>query len=204
MWQDSGSKEIRKTLSFSSGMTLIEILSVAAISSFIVGVLFYVLNSGQSSWAVSRAKVESQSEARRSIDWITKDARQSVSWDLADAGNDPSETHIKFRLVQGYDANGEALVLASDYLEYTYDPDSHTITRRLSDASDNTLETWTLNNIMEAPFYTKDNLANTVLLNAADLLTSRKLIIRIRTQIQVKEGVVVQTTLTDEVKIRNE
>lgn len=196
--------EKRKVLSRGSGFTLVEVLNVAVISAFIMGVLFYALNSGQFSWEVNAARAQVQAEVRRSIDWITKDARQTVSWDLGDVDNSPSGTHIKFRQVLGWDINTKVLQLTSECLEYTYDANSHTITRRRSDSSDNTLQTWTLNNIVEPPFYTRDTSGNTVTLNTGDLLTSRKLIVRIKGQKQVRGGLIIESTLTEEVKIRNE
>lgn len=187
-----------------TGFTFIEVFCVAVISSLIITAFFLALNTGGFSKSVSSAKVEVQSEVRRAMDWVAKDVRQAVSWDIADANNGPADTHIKFRQVQGWDTNAEALVLTDNYLEYTFEANSNTITRRQSDASNNTIQTWVLRDITQPPFYTRDNFGNVVPLNSGNLLTSRKLIIAIAGQKQINGSLNATAALTEEVKIRNE
>jgi hypothetical protein len=169
--------------------------------------LFLAWNMGEFSSSVSSTKVDLQAEVRRTMDWITKDVRQSVSWEIADAvNNNPSDTHIKFRQVQGWNTTSDTYLLNGNYTEYTYNAGSNTITRRVSDASNNTLQTWNFNNIMQAPFYTRDSGSNTVPLtgHSSDLLTSRRLIIVIAGQKQVRGSTNTTYALTEEVKVRNE
>jgi type II secretory pathway component PulJ len=195
---------IKKHRFQAKGMTIVEAFCSAVISALIIGAMFYALSTGEYSKTVSSARVEVQAEARRTLDWIAKDVRQTVSWDMADASNSPSDSHIKFRKVEGWNATTELLLLSNNYTEYAYDSDSHTIMRRLSDSDNNTLGEWTLNNIVQPPFYTRDSSESIVSLNSGDLLTSRKLIIDIVGQKQIRGSLNATATLTEEVKIRNE
>lgn len=195
---------MKKYLFLNKGFTIVEVFCSAIIISFIVGVLFYTLSSGEYSRAASAAKIDVQSEVRRSMDWITRDVRQAVSWDIAEASNSPSDMHIKFRQVEGWNTTSELLLLSSNYTEYSYDTFNHTVTRRLSDSSNNTIQTWTLNNIMQAPFYTMDGSGSVVSLNGGDLLTSRKLVVLIHGSKPIKGSLNATSVLTEEVKIRNE
>ncbi len=187
-----------------NGITIVEVLFVAVIASLLIAGLFYALNIGEFSGTFSSAKVQIQAEVRRTLDWIAKDVRQTVSWDIADINNSPSSTHIKFRQVLGWDTVSETYLLSNNYVEYSFDPTLNTITRRLSDTSNTTLQTWNLSNIIQPPFYTLDSSNNVVPLNSSDLLTSRRLIIKIAGQKQVRGSLNTTATLTTEVKIRNE
>ncbi len=195
---------MKKYLFPNNGFTIVEVFCSAVVISFIVGVLYYTLSSGEYSRAASATKIDVQSEVRRSMDWITRDVRQAVSWDIADASNTPSDTHIKFRRVEGWNTTSELLLLSSNYTEYTYDGNNDTITRRLSDASNNTIQTWALNNITQVPFYTRDGSGSVVALNGGDLLTSRKLVVLIQGSKPIKGSLNATSVLTEEVKIRNE
>ncbi|KPK98577.1 MAG: hypothetical protein AMJ95_03550 [Omnitrophica WOR_2 bacterium SM23_72] len=195
---------MRKYLFSIKGFTIVEVLCSAIVISFIVGVLFYALSSGEYSRTASAAKIDVQSEVRRSMDWIARDVRQAVSWDIADTSNSPSDTHIKFRKVEGWNTTSELLLLSNNYTEYTYNTSNHTVIRRLSDSSNNTIQTWTLNNIQQAPFYTVNSSGSVVPLNDGDLLTSRKLILVINGTKPIKGSLNATATLTEEVKIRNE
>ncbi|MCM8796721.1 MAG: hypothetical protein NC923_02405 [Candidatus Omnitrophica bacterium] len=166
-----------------------------------MGCVFYALNIIQDSTALSSTKANLQASLRYALDWIVKDVRQSVSWDVAN--NKPSSSYIKFRQVQGWDTTADTFLLSSYYLEYIYDPNAHTITRRLSDATNNTLQTWVFHNITQPPFSTVNSSGTIVALNSTDLLTSRVLIIQISGETQVNIHTSTSYTLTGEVKIRN-
>jgi len=192
------------SLNKTDGITIVEVLFVAAIVSLIIAGLFYALNTGEFSGTFSSAKGEIQAQVRRTLDWIVKDVRQTVSWDIADINNSPSPTHIKFRQVLGWDTVSETYLLSNNYIEYSFDSALNTIIRRLSDTSNTTLQTWKLSNIIQPPFYTKDSFGSVVPLNSSDLLTSRRLIIKIAGQKQVRGPINTTASLTTEVKIRNE
>jgi len=195
---------MKKYLFSSYGFTIVEVFCSAIVISFIIGVLFYALSSGEYSRSASAAKIDVQSEVRRSMDWIARDVRQAVSWDIADASNSPSDTHIKFRRVEGWNTTSELIRLSNNYTEYTYDASNHTVMRRLSDASNNTIQTWTLNNVQQAPFYTLNGTGDVVPLNGGDLLTSRKLVVHIQGSKPIKDSLNATSELIEEVKIRNE
>lgn len=185
------------------GFTLVEIIVTAFILSIVFAGLFITLNTTEFSHSVSSAKVDLQAEVRRVIDWIIKDVRQTVSYEVA--SNGPSDTHIKFKRVQGLNTVTGDLILSSDYIEYEYDSLSQKITRRVIDgATGDILQSWDFNNIIEAPFYTRDDLNNIVPLNDDDFTNyGNKFIVTIMGQKQVRGSLNINFTLTEEVKIRN-
>jgi type II secretory pathway pseudopilin PulG len=178
------------------GFSLIELILVAGILSFIAGVFFFSMSSGQFTYTLSSARADLQSEVRRAIGWIVKDVRQTVSWDMSN--NDPSPSYIKFRQVTGWDYVNNTFSLSDIYIEYIYSSLSHTITRRTSDGVE-----WTINYVFEEPFYTIDSLGGVVPLNKDDLLTSKQLIVTISGQIHVIGAENTTYSLTEEVQIRN-
>jgi len=182
--------------------TLVEVLFVTLISSFIVAGLIYAMNAGSFSYKVSTAKVNLQSEVRRAIDWIVKDTRQAVSWDIAN--NNPTHSYLKFRQVTGWDTVNNTFLLSDYYIEYTYNSINNTIVRMKRDLSDNILGTWVLNNVFAPPFFTRDTSGNVVALdNKNDLLTSKQLVITVSGQSQVTNSETITYSLTQEVEIRN-
>jgi len=183
------------------GFTLTETLFVTLILGVIIGVFFYAVNAMQLSFTLSSARGNLQSEVRRTIGWIIKDARQAVSWDIAN--NSPTPSYIKFRQVTGWDTVSNTFLLSDYYIEYTYNAVNNTIIRRTSDLSNNTIGLWTLNDIIAAPFSTIDSLGNIVPLNKSDLLTSKQLVITISGQGKVSGTQNTTYSLTEEVQIRN-
>ncbi len=187
------------------GFTIVEILIVALTLGVLMAGLFYALITGESSWSFNAAKIEVQSEVRRAVDWIAKDVRQTVSWNIGSSSNNPSSTHIKFNKVTGYNPEGGGSVtLSNNFIEYNYDPDLKTITR--TDSS-NPL-TWTFRNIIQAPFYTNNN-GSTIVIDPSSpgqdspIFQTGNLVIILTGQKPVKSGLNATYTLTEEVKIRN-
>ena len=173
----------------------------ALIGSGIVGSLFYVLNTGNIINDLSSAKVSSQSEARRLSDWVTRDLHQAVVWDLA--LNDPSPTHIKFRPVLGWDIAGSTYQLDTNYIEYVYDANADTLTRNLLDGTGGVLKSWVIKDVVAQPFFTRDSLG--VLINLDDsIITSKKIVSIIIVTKTSNKGIAVTSSLTAEVRIRNE
>ena len=183
------------------GFVLVEILLVALVIGIIFGIFFYAIKAGETSFFFSSARNTLQAEVRRTISWIVKDARQAVSWDMAN--NSPAAGYIKFRQVTGWDTVNNTFSLSNYYVEYAYNAANSTIVRRTSDLSNNTIGTWTLNNIITAPFFTRDSSGSIVVLNQADLLTSKQLIITISGQAQAWGAQNTDYSLTEEVQIRN-
>lgn len=185
-----------------SGLTIIEVLFSTLLIALLMSGFFYALSTGELSNTFSSAKADLQAEVRRTIDWIIKDVRQTVSWDIAN--NNPSDAYIKFRQAQGWDTTNNVLLLNSDFIEYVYDANAKTITRKGLDAGGNTIQAWTFNNIISPPFYTINSGGAVVALNSTDLLTSRRLVVVISAQKQVKGALNTSCSLTGEIKIRNE
>lgn len=127
---------------------LIEILLVVALVSLVTGGFFYLYNSAESARLVSIAKTEVQSEVRRAMDWIVNDLRQTTTASITDINNSPpsTSTHIKFKKVTGYSVKaGVPSPDFGNFIEYTYNSDSKTITR--TDPG-NSPGSWSFNNIV--------------------------------------------------------
>ncbi len=139
---------------------------------------------------------------RRILDWIVRDVRQAVSWEIAN--NSPGAAHIKFRKVDSWDTGMDSLVLSSEYTEYDYDSTNKILTRKTLAQDGSILQAWAFNNITEDPFYTRDATGEIVVLNETDLRTNKRLIAVITGERQVRQGSNITLSLTEEVKIRNE
>lgn len=163
--------------------------------------LFYILNSGQNINDLSSGKVAAQAQARRAIDWIGRDLRQTVVWELAN--NSPSATHIKFRPVLGWDIAGNTYQLDTDYIEYNYDAVACTLTRNTVDTTGTVLKSWVFSDIVAQPFFTRDALGNLIALDNT-VGTSKKVITLISVNKVSEKGVNSVISLTLETKIRNE
>lgn len=167
----------------------------------IISGLFFTLKAGIDSQKVGFAKAELQGQMRMALDWIVKDIRSAVCWDIADTTNNPNSAHIRFRQVTGWDLGANNYSLGSNYIEYSYDPTVMTITR-----TDSALPgaSWIFKDITQAPFYTKDTSGSVVALNSGDLLTSRRIVVQISGQGEVSPSLTLNYFLSSEVKIRNE
>ncbi len=178
---------------------LVSVLILVAI----VSALAIVFAIGENTKSTSAAKVDLQAHVRQVIDVLARDVRQTISWDIGN--NNPSPTHIKFRPVQEWNSTTDTLVLGNNYIEYTYNATSGTITRALLDASNNTIEQREFHNITVDPFYTIDLTNSTVVpLNEGDLLNSRRMVLTVTGQSQLRGGRTLTHTLSEEVKVRNE
>ncbi len=200
-----------------SGVTIFEALLVILISASLIAALLYSFTTGEFLNTQSSAQSDLQAEARRAMDWITKDVREAVIWDIAATTNSPSATHIKFRPVQGWDDTAKTYSLKKAesgidyyyYIEYNYVLATKIITRtetkvRVSDLAIVATSSWSLNNIIAAPFYTPNSSGGLDSLTSADLLSRGKLVVKIVGQKQVRGATNVNFTLTEEVKIRND
>lgn len=189
-----------------SGFTIIEGILVTAIISLLMGSVFYLLSVAQSSRFSSSAKTEVQSEVRRTTDWIINDVRQTVNWSIGSSTNNPLSTHIKFKKVIGYSTAGSGSALFGDFIEYTYDSATNTITR--TDLGTN--QSWIFRNIIQAPFYTKLSDGSIVVIdpvipgNDSPVFTTGNLVVVIAGRKQVEGGGSnIDYILREEVKIRN-
>lgn len=91
------------------GFTLVELMIVMLIFSIILGAVFAVMNIGKTSWHLGDAQVEMQQEARKGMDWMTKELRQSGSSAIIGVPADGNfYSTITFRVPDedGIDANG--------------------------------------------------------------------------------------------------
>ncbi len=139
------------------------------------------------------------------MDWIVSDVRQTVNWSIGSNANNPLSTHIKFKKVIGYSTAGSGSALFGDFVEYTYDPSTNTITREDLGAN----KSWIFRNIMQAPFYTRLPDGSIVVIdpvsvgNDSPVFTTGNLVVVIRGEKEVGGAIDIIYTLTEEVKIRN-
>jgi len=184
------------------GFTLIEALLVAAITGVIMAGLFYVLSTGEFSSTVSYARVHAQSQARRIIDWVARDARLARTYDIGAIANNPSNSHIKFYPVTGWDSVNKQYILSPNYIEYTHNSLDNTLTRNVIDASGNTVDSRVFTDVISPPFSTFDLTGNIIPLGT-EIQQSRILIISINVRKQARSGINIDSSITTEVRIRN-
>ncbi|MDP3732713.1 MAG: prepilin-type N-terminal cleavage/methylation domain-containing protein [Candidatus Omnitrophota bacterium] len=180
------------------GFTLTEVLAVVFISSVVIAALFLTLTTGEFSNSTISAKTDLRAKVRRIMDWIIKDVRQT---NLAEINNNnPSLNHIKFKLVTGIDDITGSYTLSPNYIEYDYNNVSGELTRNEVDETGLILQGWVFNNITQPPFYT----APGVPLVADGILASKKLVVVIVGQNQVRSSLTLNSSLTEEARVRNE
>jgi len=167
-----------------TGFTLVEIIIVTVILLMVTGVLFMVMNVGDISYSLNSEKIALYERARVALYWITRDVRQTTAAEILSDSNNPSSSHIKFRICSGFETDSPQLT--SEYIEYTYDSNEQRLTRR----DNNNNFTLTFGNITAAPFDITE---------PAD----SKLIVNIKMQNTVR-GRPLTARLHSEIKIRNE
>lgn len=180
------------------GFTIVEVLSTAFILIVVFAALFSVLNVGEFSNTVSSAKADLQAKVRTAMDSILKDVRQTSIIQIN--SNDPSPTHIKFKKVTGIDNTTGSYSLSDNYIEYTYDADLLSLVRNEVNAGGTVLKSQTFNDITEAPFYSSTG----VPLVAGGILSSKKLVLVVAGKNNIRGGLNLSFSLTEEVKVRNE
>jgi prepilin-type N-terminal cleavage/methylation domain-containing protein len=181
-----------------SGFTLVEILVVSLLLGIVVAALFLTMNISQSSSSLTSAKLDLQSRVRRLSYWIAKDVRQTNLIQINT--NNPTPDHIQFKRVIGINnATGNYLV-DTNYIEYSYNNTTQELARNELDASQTIVSSWAFDNITASPFYS----APGVPLTTGGILSSKKLFVVISSESQVKRDLVLNCTLSGEVKVRNE
>lgn len=175
-----------------------EVLVVGFISSVVIAALLLTLTTGEFSNSTVSAKTDLQAKVRRIMDWVIKDVRQT---NLAEINNNnPSVNHIKFKVVTGIDNITGSYTLSPNCIEYNYNNVSGELTRNEVDETGLIAQSWVFDNITQPPFYT----APGVPLVANGILASKKLVIVIAGQNQVRNSLTLNSSLAEEVKIRNE
>ena len=185
-----------------NGFTLIEVLFVVSILGIIISALFFSLTRGEFSSAVSSAKADLQAKVRSIMEWVTKDVRETSLGQINTPDNNPSVNHIKFRKVTGIDGAG-GYTFADHYIEYDYDSALSQLTRNKIDVTSGAiLQSSVFDNITQSPFYVGVGPPLDPL-DDGKILTSKKLLIIIAGQSQVKNSLTLNFSLTEEVKVRN-
>lgn len=96
-------------LRFRTGFTLIELMIVMLIFSIILGAMFAVMNMGKASWHSGDTQIQVQQEARKGMDRIVKELRQTGTSTIIGVPADGNLYNtITFRIPDedGIDANG--------------------------------------------------------------------------------------------------
>ncbi len=188
---------IRRTKS----LTLVETL--LAVSIFMVVLMGFMasLSLGEVFFPLNSANVDMRSNVRVAINWIVKDARQAVNWDIAN--NNPGSSHLKFRRVNGLNIDTGEYLLDEDYIEYNYDASSFKIVRNLVNSEGNIIRSWEFNNINQAPFYTQHN-EEVQEFNENSFRDNGKLIVIISGQKEIRGEMNADFSLRSDVKVRNE
>lgn len=190
------------------GFSLIEALISVFILSIVIAGTFMSLRVGEMTFALNPEKIDLQTKSRTIMDWIAKDLRSSVSWNVANSDNDsenpPSDSYLKFRQVTGIDINTGQYLLADSCIEYVYDSSTSALSRNVIDAAGNSTNIWKYTDFSIAPFYTFDSTGSVLPMNKGDLLTSEKVIIRLSARKFIRGNIIMPYDLTAEVKIRNE
>jgi len=165
------------------GFTLVETLVTAFILLVTFGALLMVLVMGNFSNTVGAAILPLRQEVRNITGWIIKDVHQTSSYQINN--NSPLTSHIKFKVCTGHD--GSNILWSSDFIEYTYDAGTQTLTRQ----DFNTGSTTQFSNIISAPF------------NTSGLVSNNKLTVTVHIRKSVLGAMNSEFSLTTEVKIRN-
>jgi len=171
---------------------------VAFLLVILIFALLTTLNTGELSNSISSAKADLQSQARRVMDWIIKDTRQTSLIQINN--NNPAGNHIKFKQVTGINNATGDYTLSTDFIEYNYDSDLEQLTRSVVQDDGTVLRSWVFSNITESPFYSTAGVA----LAADAILTSHKLVAVIAEEKVVNVNLTLSFSLTEEIRIRNE
>lgn len=181
------------------GFTLPEVLIASFIMIIIMGSLVMTLRVGDLSTAVGTERVDLESDVKMLIQWMTKDIRQAKIQELYN--NTPSTDHIKYNLWEWDNATLSQLK-TDEFVEYEYDPSGQVLTRRY--IVDNVTEhEVNFTDIAMHPFYTNYTNESSNSFNDTDMLTSRRLIIAIKKEKEVRNSTV-NFTMHEEIRIRNE
>lgn len=182
------------------GFTLVEMMVVCLIVCGVTGALFMALSAGDASFAVNAEKVTLQAKVRTVSDWIARDLRNAISWEIN--ANSPSAVYVKFNLWD-WDASAHTWALGTTYVEYAYDTSAHTLSRRRLDNLGSVLEETVFTEITAAPFYTSYVSESNNQFDSSALLSNRMLVVVIRSEHLVRGQRNLSYTLVSEVKIRN-
>jgi prepilin-type N-terminal cleavage/methylation domain-containing protein len=181
------------------GFTIVEVMVAGLILSIVLGALFISLSTGELSGSISSAKADLQGKIRLIIEWITKDVRQSTIIEINT--NTPTVDYLKFKKVTGIDNGTGNYTLSSDYTEYSYNSSSQELIRsQIDGTTQEVLQSIVFNNITQSPFYSDSG----VPLVSGGILNSKKLVIVISGEKQLRGSSILNLTLTEEAKIRNE
>lgn len=201
MTVNAASNCIRRSPDRPSGITFVELMVVALIMGVLLSMFAVSLKTGDLIYNANSAAIDAQADARMIMDWVTRDVRQAISWDISSTGNDPGPGHLKFR-TGSFNTTTEAWDLDGGFIEYEYDQTDSVLYRRMLDAGGAVLSESGFPHIVVPPFYTAytDETVNDF--NVTRLSADRTLVVVISESRQTRMQDA-NFTLIGEVRIRN-
>lgn len=109
---------IRYTLYAKRAFSLLELLVAVAIFFIIIGAVFSLLISGKRAFEVGNVQVEVEQEARRALDYMTKELRQSSANKIQAPADGTSSSTIIFEIPYDVDGDGD-VINASGVIEWS-------------------------------------------------------------------------------------
>ncbi|PIQ89018.1 MAG: hypothetical protein COV72_05085 [Candidatus Omnitrophica bacterium CG11_big_fil_rev_8_21_14_0_20_42_13] len=100
--------------------SIIELVVAVAIFSIILTVVFALLTGGQKAFDVGNIQIEVEQEARRALDYIVKELRQTRSNKVSGISEGVNASSITFEIP--WDANDNGTVIEGGGIEWSDDP----------------------------------------------------------------------------------
>ena len=185
----------RRSPGKSCGFTIVELMVASLITAVILTALVMALRVGDVTDDIGSARSDLQGEVSSIMDWITKDIRQAKIQELN--ANSPTASYIKYNIWE-WDNTTFSQIMTDKYVEYEY---GNGILTRREIAGGVSTET-VFSNITMEPFYTTYTQSQQSFDNAT-LLSTRRLIVAVKKETVVR-GKVLNFTLVEEIRIRNE
>lgn len=108
------------------GFGLVEMLVVAAIFTFIITAVFNVLLTGSRGFETGDVQIEVEQEARRAIDYMVKELRQTNANKISTPASGMSASIITFEIPCDVDADGD-VISATGGVEWSNDAGANRI-----------------------------------------------------------------------------
>jgi prepilin-type N-terminal cleavage/methylation domain-containing protein len=99
------------------GFSLVEIIVVLFIFLLILGAIFGLMSVGRKSWYIGNTQVQVQQEARRAVEKMAKELRQSATSKVDISADDLWHNTVTFQVAQGLD--GAGAIQWSDSIQYS-------------------------------------------------------------------------------------
>jgi len=126
-----------------AGMTLVEVAVASAIFGLVIGMVFWVVLSGQRQVEADSPQAEIENMARRIVDEIAGELRKAGLSTLTPPTPVDSSS-ISFQLVSGYDPDTGALTYDPEVIQFRFQPSSADPVNGVDDDGDGVVDDGTL------------------------------------------------------------